>query len=60
MRRRLENLLAELDVAAKIHMKPEVYWGGHMSESLFDKYGGVEISTPWFESFTKEKWRTEI
>ena len=34
--------------------------GKHMSDSLFDKYGGVETLTPLVGSFIKELWRPQI
>ena len=50
---RLENILVELDRFAKKHIQFFVCKGKHMSESLFDKYGGVETLTPLVREFYK-------
>ena len=50
---RLENILVELDVFAKKVIQLDAWKGKHMSESLFDKYGGVETLTPLVKEFYK-------
>ena len=50
---RLENILVTFDVFVKKNIQYGLLKRKHMSESLFEKYGGVETLTPLVREFYK-------